>query len=150
MTKYKYRSNIQPNSVEFLQISSIPVAWYMQRTTRVSLMSSHLPSSQPCASVQPYISFIPVRVFAMPTPAETNAPGDPSLSAQTSAPESTALDRVHLPRITIKFCTQCRWMLRAAYVSRAPCLPIYAQRLDVLDKIPAGNIRSIHKCTLEV
>jgi hypothetical protein len=22
-----------------------------------------------------------------------------------------------LPRVTIKFCTQCKWMLRAAYVS---------------------------------
>lgn len=28
----------------------------------------------------------------------------------------TSLERVHLPRISIKFCTQCRWMLRAAYV----------------------------------
>ena len=28
----------------------------------------------------------------------------------------TTLERVHLPRISIKFCTQCRWMLRAAYV----------------------------------
>ena len=27
-----------------------------------------------------------------------------------------ALAAVQLPRITIKFCTQCRWMLRAAYV----------------------------------
>lgn len=24
--------------------------------------------------------------------------------------------RVTLPRITIKYCTQCKWMLRAAYV----------------------------------
>ncbi|KAL9105104.1 MAG: hypothetical protein Q9163_000022 [Psora crenata] len=28
---------------------------------------------------------------------------------------SVSLAPVHLPRITIRFCTQCRWMLRAAY-----------------------------------
>ncbi|CAP93707.1 Pc16g10370 [Penicillium rubens Wisconsin 54-1255] len=27
---------------------------------------------------------------------------------------------VHLPRISIQFCTQCRWMLRAAYISPIP------------------------------
>lgn len=48
------------------------------------------------------------------------APGT-AASASTTAPpsseiEKTALERVHLPRIAIKFCTQCRWMLRAAYV----------------------------------
>ncbi|KAJ5483912.1 hypothetical protein N7539_005708 [Penicillium diatomitis] len=32
-----------------------------------------------------------------------------------SSSEMTALERVHLPRVAIKFCTQCRWMLRAAY-----------------------------------
>ncbi|KAJ5746677.1 hypothetical protein N7520_011859 [Penicillium odoratum] len=30
----------------------------------------------------------------------------------------TSLERVHLPRISIKFCTQCRWMLRAAYFAQ--------------------------------
>ncbi|KAJ6101930.1 hypothetical protein N7486_004357 [Penicillium sp. IBT 16267x] len=30
----------------------------------------------------------------------------------------TTLERVHLPRISIKFCTQCRWMLRAAYFAQ--------------------------------
>lgn len=28
----------------------------------------------------------------------------------------TATSEVLLPRVTIKFCTQCKWMLRAAYV----------------------------------
>ncbi|KAJ6144207.1 hypothetical protein N7470_008102 [Penicillium chermesinum] len=32
--------------------------------------------------------------------------------------EVTALEQVHLPRIAIKFCTQCRWMLRAAYFAQ--------------------------------
>lgn len=40
-----------------------------------------------------------------------------SVQGPASSSESTAVSRVHLPRITIKFCTQCRWMLRAAYVS---------------------------------
>lgn len=30
--------------------------------------------------------------------------------------DKIALANVHLPRISIQFCTQCRWMLRAAYV----------------------------------
>ncbi|OOQ86364.1 selenoprotein domain protein [Penicillium brasilianum] len=50
------------------------------------------------------------------------APGT-TASASTTAPppssaETTALERVHLPRIAIKFCTQCRWMLRAAYFAQ--------------------------------
>ncbi|KAJ5224274.1 uncharacterized protein N7469_007777 [Penicillium citrinum] len=32
-----------------------------------------------------------------------------------SGANTTAIERVHLPRIAIKFCTQCKWMLRAAY-----------------------------------
>ncbi|OGE49466.1 hypothetical protein PENARI_c021G00192 [Penicillium arizonense] len=32
--------------------------------------------------------------------------------------KKTALEHVHLPRISIKFCTQCRWMLRAAYFAQ--------------------------------
>lgn len=34
-------------------------------------------------------------------------------AAEISAPPSSPL----LPRVTIQFCTQCKWMLRAAYVS---------------------------------
>lgn len=35
---------------------------------------------------------------------------------------------VQLPRITIRFCTQCRWMLRAAYVCACMllCLFVYS------------------------
>ena len=31
--------------------------------------------------------------------------------------------RPPLPRVTIQFCTQCKWMLRAAYVCTSPYLP---------------------------
>ncbi|KGO43165.1 Selenoprotein, Rdx type [Penicillium expansum] len=47
-------------------------------------------------------------------------------STQTSIPLDSTPDNsdkitpanVHLPRISIQFCTQCRWMLRAAYFAQ--------------------------------
>lgn len=55
----------------------------------------------------------PLETSLAPAPApEPKAESQP----QVSSPDQTALERVHLPRIAIKFCTQCRWMLRAAYV----------------------------------
>ncbi|KAJ5179184.1 hypothetical protein N7492_002394 [Penicillium capsulatum] len=51
----------------------------------------------------------------MATPAQSTGASSPSAP---SGPESTAMGRVHLPRITIQFCTQCRWMLRAAYFAQ--------------------------------
>ncbi|OQD64915.1 hypothetical protein PENPOL_c007G05109 [Penicillium polonicum] len=47
-------------------------------------------------------------------------------STQTSKPLDSNADssdniapaNVHLPRISIQFCTQCRWMLRAAYFAQ--------------------------------
>lgn len=63
------------------------------------------------------------------TPLETNLapeanPKDKA-QAQDTVQDQTALEHVHLPRIAIKFCTQCRWMLRAAYVRpiHVPSLP---------------------------
>lgn len=57
------------------------------------------------------------------------APGTATSSSNTvPVPldvEHTALERVQLPRIAIQFCTQCRWMLRAAYVCTF-YLPIFA------------------------
>ncbi|KAJ5086071.1 hypothetical protein N7532_010842 [Penicillium argentinense] len=44
---------------------------------------------------------------------QSQAPGPGSGTA-----DRTAWERVHLPRIAIKFCTQCRWMLRAAYFAQ--------------------------------
>ncbi|KAI0850959.1 Rdx family-domain-containing protein [Daldinia vernicosa] len=43
-----------------------------------------------------------------PTPTSTSTPG-PASSPQSPFP---------LPRITIRFCTQCKWMLRAAYFAQ--------------------------------
>ncbi|KAF9886824.1 hypothetical protein FE257_011071 [Aspergillus nanangensis] len=39
-------------------------------------------------------------------------------SIATSTPASQATQSLHLPRITIKYCTQCKWMLRAAYFAQ--------------------------------
>lgn len=48
---------------------------------------------------------------------EPTPPIEKTVAKQTTAPtDNTALERVNLPRIAIQFCTQCRWMLRAAYV----------------------------------
>ncbi|OQE19032.1 hypothetical protein PENSTE_c016G08568 [Penicillium steckii] len=52
-------------------------------------------------------------------PIETSLAHGSTPQADKSGPGSgvntTAMERVHLPRIAIKFCTQCKWMLRAAY-----------------------------------
>lgn len=50
-------------------------------------------------------------------PIEQNlAPDTNKTQASNPDTDTTVLKRVHLPRIAIEFCTQCRWMLRAAYV----------------------------------
>ena len=41
-----------------------------------------------------------------------------TIMASSKATTSVVDAPVQLPRVTIKFCTQCKWMLRAAYVSR--------------------------------
>ena len=52
---------------------------------------------------------------------ETNAFDPQSILAQevSSIARTTTVTQgplLHLPRIAIKYCTQCKWMLRAAYV----------------------------------
>ncbi|KAJ5688641.1 hypothetical protein N7462_003033 [Penicillium macrosclerotiorum] len=42
----------------------------------------------------------------------------PASSAPPADAGTSALERVQLPRIAIQFCTQCRWMLRAAYFAQ--------------------------------
>lgn len=68
------------------------------------------------------------KTIASPTPIEKSV-------AQQITPkppiETSSLERVSLPRISIQFCTQCKWMLRAAYV-----------RLSELYLLPPLNLRS--------
>ncbi|KAJ5976787.1 hypothetical protein N7501_000129 [Penicillium viridicatum] len=40
------------------------------------------------------------------------------LDSNTDNSENIAPANIHLPRISIQFCTQCRWMLRAAYFAQ--------------------------------
>ncbi|KAJ5964096.1 uncharacterized protein N7479_003972 [Penicillium vulpinum] len=42
----------------------------------------------------------------------------PLIDSKSEDSEKTAPVDVHLPRISIQFCTQCRWMLRAAYFAQ--------------------------------
>ena len=44
-------------------------------------------------------------------------------TTQPQKPSTTTTTQVHLPRVTIKYCTQCKWMLRAAYVLPPPPPP---------------------------
>lgn len=37
-------------------------------------------------------------------------------AAESGAGAGLTTAQVFLPRVTIKYCTQCKWMLRAAYV----------------------------------
>ena len=39
--------------------------------------------------------------------------------AEATATTPAEAGQFSLPRVTIQFCTQCKWMLRAAYVSSA-------------------------------
>ena len=41
-----------------------------------------------------------------------------SADATANVPTTTAQSSVYLPRIAIKFCTQCKWNLRAAYFAQ--------------------------------
>ncbi|CAI7573730.1 unnamed protein product [Penicillium palitans] len=41
-----------------------------------------------------------------------------TLDSNTDTTDNIATANVHLPRISIQFCTQCRWMLRAAYFAQ--------------------------------
>ncbi|KAF6230188.1 hypothetical protein HO133_004527 [Letharia lupina] len=60
-----------------------------------------------------------------------------------SAPEAESLAPVHLPRITIRFCTQCKWMLRAAYFAQE-LLSTFSTSLGEVSLIPAtGGVFTI-------
>ena len=52
-----------------------------------------------------------------------------SIQPATDA-SNDVLGPIHLPRITIRFCTQCKWMLRAAYVRRASVFDCPFYNLD--------------------
>ncbi|KAK4565378.1 hypothetical protein LTR86_003995 [Recurvomyces mirabilis] len=59
--------------------------------------------------------------------------------------EATTHDApVHLPRIAITFCTQCKWMLRAAYFGQE-LLSTFGTSIGEIALIPAtGGIFTVH------
>ena len=69
--------------------------------------------------------------------AESNA------TASGNSPTTTAQSLVHLPRIAIKFCTQCKWNLRAAYYAQE-LLQTFSTSLGEVALIPtSGGIFTI-------
>ncbi|KAL8419944.1 hypothetical protein RB594_002920 [Gaeumannomyces avenae] len=53
------------------------------------------------------------------TPPQPAQPGDTHGDGEGRLPSRSAVDaQIPLPRVTIKFCTQCKWMLRAAYYAQ--------------------------------
>jgi selT/selW/selH-like putative selenoprotein len=59
-----------------------------------------------------------------------------------SASQETA--PVHLPRVAITFCTQCRWMLRAAYFAQE-LLSTFGGSIGEVALIPAtGGLFTVH------
>jgi selT/selW/selH-like putative selenoprotein len=57
---------------------------------------------------------------------------------------STALQEIKLPRVVIVYCTQCRWMLRAAYFAQE-LLSTFGTRIGEICLVPAtGGIFTVH------
>ncbi|KAF4121209.1 Rdx family [Geosmithia morbida] len=54
-----------------------------------------------------------------------------------------------LPRVTIQFCTQCKWMLRAAYVALQPSTGgTFIVTIDTADTTAATNTTNTIRSTL--
>ncbi|GAQ11268.1 hypothetical protein ALT_8589 [Aspergillus lentulus] len=53
-----------------------------------------------------------------PPTSSTDTHPPPTTATTTATATATAKTTTNLPRITIKYCTQCKWMLRAAYFAQ--------------------------------
>lgn len=63
---------------------------------------------------------------------EDDAEEKPNLNQQSAIPLAEAHKaHVHLPRVTIQYCTQCKWLLRAAYVCLSLSLSYRRLPLDL-------------------
>lgn len=69
-------------------------------------------------------------------PIEQKDPTEPGPSAQNPNADGGVSTQVYLPRITIKYCTQCKWMLRAAYVSDLFYLKLSVLFFYMLNRYP--------------
>ncbi|KAF2232968.1 hypothetical protein EV356DRAFT_534254 [Viridothelium virens] len=65
------------------------------------------------------------------------------MSEAQTAPSSTHVAPVQVPRIAIKYCTQCKWMLRAAYFGQE-LLSTFGTTIGEVALIPAtGGIFTV-------
>ncbi|KAK2744111.1 hypothetical protein FQN55_006979 [Onygenales sp. PD_40] len=77
-------------------------------------------------------------------PAATTTPAKDDDNAQSAIPLVGGTEApVHLPRVTIKYCTQCKWLLRAAYFAQE-LLSTFSTTLGEVSLIPTtGGIFTI-------
>ncbi|KAG5289515.1 selenoprotein domain-containing protein [Histoplasma ohiense] len=68
---------------------------------------------------------------------EDEAEEKPNLNQQSAIPLAEAHKaHIHLPRVTIKYCTQCKWLLRAAYFAQE-LLSTFSTALGEVSLVPA-------------
>ena len=68
------------------------------------------------------------------------------MATQPPQPTTTSTAQVSLPRITITYCTQCKWLLRAAWLQQE-LLSTFGTSIGEIALIPStGGIFQIH-CT---
>ncbi|EDN07040.1 selenoprotein domain-containing protein [Histoplasma capsulatum] len=68
---------------------------------------------------------------------EDDAEEKPNLNQQSAIPLAEAHKaHVHLPRVTIQYCTQCKWLLRAAYFAQE-LLSTFSTALGEVSLVPA-------------
>lgn len=71
-------------------------------------------------------------------------PREPRISNLDTMAETTEKAPVHLPRVAITYCTQCRWMLRAAYFGQE-LLSTFGTAIGEIALIPAtGGLFTVH------
>ncbi|EHA26397.1 hypothetical protein ASPNIDRAFT_127851, partial [Aspergillus niger ATCC 1015] len=69
-----------------------------------------------------------------PLPPHTQPTTATTTTTTTTTPQGNMHN--HLPRITIKYCTQCKWLLRAAYFAQE-LLSTFSTQLGEVALVPA-------------
>ncbi|OJJ39716.1 hypothetical protein ASPWEDRAFT_25523 [Aspergillus wentii DTO 134E9] len=69
-------------------------------------------------------------------PIEQTTPSEKPAGQTQPQPQTTTSTERNLPRVTIQYCTQCKWMLRAAYFAQE-LLSTFSTDLGEVSLIPA-------------
>lgn len=114
------------SSVKLVGLARSGLAWsWFCQMTHLSI-SAASPSRDSSHHLALSSSTDPVNPNYIP-PSRNNYPhnNQPLNMADPVPPTIASVADARLPRVTIQFCTQCKWMLRAAYVSNLPltCQP---------------------------